>query len=90
MHILVLLFVVNCTQSPLNTFDCSYPPPPLSSLSQTQGPVANWGFVIAGMMDTQKPPEKISPNMTAVMAFYSTLFMRFAWRVQPRNYLLFA
>ena len=32
----------------------------------------------------------ISPNMTATMALYSVFFMRFAWRVQPRNYLLFA
>lgn len=29
-------------------------------------------------------------NMTGVMIGYSSLFMRFAWRVQPRNYLLFA
>ena len=24
------------------------------------------------------------------MCLYSALFMRFAWRVQPRNYLLFS
>jgi mitochondrial pyruvate carrier 2 len=29
-------------------------------------------------------------NMTGVMIGYSSLFMRFAWMVQPRNYLLFA
>lgn len=28
--------------------------------------------------------------MTGVMIGYSSLFMRFAWRVQPRNYLLLA
>ena len=28
--------------------------------------------------------------MTGVMCVYSILFMRFAWMVQPRNYLLFA
>jgi len=28
------------------------------------GPVLNWGFVVAGMMDMNKPPEKISRNMT--------------------------
>ena len=28
--------------------------------------------------------------MTGVMIGYSSLFMRFAWAVQPRNYLLFA
>ncbi|KAG8388080.1 hypothetical protein BUALT_Bualt02G0087900 [Buddleja alternifolia] len=82
------------------------------------GPVANWGFVIAGLVDMQKPPEMISGNMTAgltlnlityffstfkfglfitilflinaAMCVYSGLFMRFAWMVQPRNYLLLA
>ena len=32
----------------------------------------------------------ISGKMTTVMCVYSMLFMRFAWMVQPRNYLLFA
>lgn len=32
----------------------------------------------------------ISPNMTAAMCVYSLLFMRFAWMIQPRNYILFA
>jgi mitochondrial pyruvate carrier 1 len=54
------------------------------------GPVANWGFVLAGLADTQKPAEKISPNMQTALCIYSLLFMRFAWRVQPRNYLLLA
>ncbi|KAI7743779.1 hypothetical protein M8C21_004824, partial [Ambrosia artemisiifolia] len=31
------------------------------------GPVANWGFVVAGLVDMQKPPEMISGNMTAVL-----------------------
>uniref|UniRef100_A0A0C9QXP5 Mitochondrial pyruvate carrier n=1 Tax=Wollemia nobilis TaxID=56998 RepID=A0A0C9QXP5_9CONI len=52
------------------------------------GPIANWGFVIAGLVDMQKPPDMISGNMTAAMCVYSGLFMRFAWMVQPRNYLL--
>ena len=54
------------------------------------GPVANWGFVVAGIADSQKPAERISPNMTAAMCIYSLLFMRFAWAIQPRNYILFA
>lgn len=29
------------------------------------GAVFNWGFVVAGMMDANKPPEKISTNMTS-------------------------
>lgn len=54
------------------------------------GPVANWGFVLAGMADAQKTPDNISPKMTSVLSVYSLLFMRFAWRVEPRNYLLLA
>mmetsp|Transcript_48605 Transcript_48605/g.55883 ORF Transcript_48605/g.55883 Transcript_48605/m.55883 type:complete len:107 (+) Transcript_48605:79-399(+) len=54
------------------------------------GPVANWGFVVSGLLDSKKPPEKISTNMTATLCFYSMLFMRFAWMVNPRNYLLLA
>ena len=29
------------------------------------GPVANWGFVLAGVWDMNKPAEKISTRMTA-------------------------
>lgn len=54
------------------------------------GPVANWGFVLAGLADMRKTPDVISPNMTSAMCIYSCLFMRFAWMVQPRNYLLLA
>ena len=52
------------------------------------GPVANWGLVLAGIMDLKKPAEAISVNMTGVLCGYSLLFMRFAWMVTPRNYLL--
>ncbi|XP_054782419.1 mitochondrial pyruvate carrier 1-like isoform X2 [Prosopis cineraria] len=48
------------------------------------GPVANFRFVVAGAADMNKPPEMISANMTSV------LYMRFAWMVRPRNYLLLA
>ena len=54
------------------------------------GPAANWGIVAAGIMDANKPAEIISERMTVTMFFYSTLFMRFAWKVQPRNMLLFS
>uniref|UniRef100_A0A7S2V0I2 Mitochondrial pyruvate carrier n=1 Tax=Fibrocapsa japonica TaxID=94617 RepID=A0A7S2V0I2_9STRA len=54
------------------------------------GPVANWGFVLAAMMDFNKPPEMISGTMTPVLCVYSLLFMRFSWMVEPRNYLLLA
>ena len=52
------------------------------------GPVANWGLVLAGVLDMKKPAEAISVNMTTVLCGYSLLFMRFAWMVVPRNYLL--
>ncbi|KAF9434656.1 pyruvate transporter mpc1 [Entomortierella beljakovae] len=54
------------------------------------GPVANWGLPLAAIADFKKDPELISGNMTAALTVYSMLFMRFAWMVQPRNYLLFA
>ncbi|KAF9922469.1 pyruvate transporter mpc1 [Linnemannia zychae] len=54
------------------------------------GPVANWGLPLAAIADFKKDPEMISGNMTAALSVYSLLFMRFAWMVQPRNYLLFA
>lgn len=55
------------------------------------GPVANWGLVGAAVFDASfKGPEIIDVPMTGVMIGYSSLFMRFAWAVQPRNYLLFA
>lgn len=52
------------------------------------GPVANWGLVGAGMLDSQKPADQISITMTGVLCGYSLLFMRFAYMVTPRNYLL--
>eukprot|EP00009_Paramoeba_aestuarina_P002667 CAMPEP_0201513402 /NCGR_PEP_ID=MMETSP0161_2-20130828/5452_1 /ASSEMBLY_ACC=CAM_ASM_000251 /TAXON_ID=180227 /ORGANISM="Neoparamoeba aestuarina, Strain SoJaBio B1-5/56/2" /LENGTH=246 /DNA_ID=CAMNT_0047909591 /DNA_START=51 /DNA_END=791 /DNA_ORIENTATION=+ len=55
------------------------------------GPVANWGLVLAAVYDgTTKGPEVISLPMTSTLCIYSALFMRFAWKVQPRNYLLFS
>jgi hypothetical protein len=52
--------------------------------------VANWGLPLAAIADIKKDPEMISGNMTGALTVYSLLFMRFAWMVQPRNYLLFA
>jgi len=54
------------------------------------GPVANWGLPLAALADLKKSEEVISGSMTTALACYSMVFMRFAWRVQPRNYLLFA
>ncbi|KAI9983070.1 hypothetical protein PInf_006992 [Phytophthora infestans] len=54
------------------------------------GPVANWGFVLAAMADMQRPADVISINMTSALSIYSLIFMRFAWMVKPRNYLLLA
>ena len=54
------------------------------------GPLANWGFVVAGILDMNKPLELVSERMTLTLMCYSGMFMRFAYRVQPRNYILFA
>ncbi|XP_078372544.1 mitochondrial pyruvate carrier 1-like [Oculina patagonica] len=52
--------------------------------------VANWGLPLAAMSDMKRDPEFISGRMTSALCIYSLLFMRFAWKVQPRNMLLFA
>ncbi|KAH8831618.1 hypothetical protein DL96DRAFT_840471 [Flagelloscypha sp. PMI_526] len=54
------------------------------------GPAANWGLPLAALADLRKDEEVISGPMTSALACLSIVFMRFAWRVQPRNYLLFA
>ncbi|XP_075238123.1 mitochondrial pyruvate carrier [Lycorma delicatula] len=54
------------------------------------GPVANWGIPIAAIADVRKSPEYISGKMTFALCVYSMMFMRFAWKVQPQNMLLFA
>ncbi|CAG5129189.1 unnamed protein product, partial [Candidula unifasciata] len=52
------------------------------------GPVANWGLPLAAIGDLKKNPEIISGKMTLALSIYSILFMRFAWKVIPRNLLL--
>ncbi|CAD7083780.1 unnamed protein product [Hermetia illucens] len=54
------------------------------------GPVANWGIPLAALADIKKDPKIISGKMTFALTLYSAIFMRFAWKVQPRNLLLFA
>ena len=54
------------------------------------GPVANWGIPIAAIADIQRDPKYISGKMTLALCLYSAMFMRFAFKVQPRNMLLFA
>ncbi|KZC14132.1 Mitochondrial pyruvate carrier 1, partial [Dufourea novaeangliae] len=54
------------------------------------GPALNWMIPIATIFDTQKHPRIISGQMTLALALYSMVFMRFAWKVQPRNLLLLA
>ncbi|CAL1537373.1 unnamed protein product [Lymnaea stagnalis] len=50
--------------------------------------VANWGLPLAALGDLKKNPEIISGKMTLALSIYSCLFMRFAWKVIPRNLLL--
>ncbi|XP_009469801.1 PREDICTED: mitochondrial pyruvate carrier 1 [Nipponia nippon] len=60
------------------------------SNSHFWGPVANWGLPVAAINDMKKSPEIISGRMTFALCCYSLTFMRFAYKVQPRNWLLFA
>ncbi|XP_062560245.1 mitochondrial pyruvate carrier 1 isoform X2 [Armigeres subalbatus] len=53
------------------------------------GPVANWGIPIAALADIKKDPKIISGTMTTALCLYSMIFIRFAWKVNPRNLLLF-
>ncbi|KAM5305482.1 mitochondrial pyruvate carrier-like protein [Glossophaga mutica] len=54
------------------------------------GPVANWGLPMAAFRDMKASPDIISGRMTTALILYSMAFMRFAYRVQPRNLLLMA
>uniref|UniRef100_A0A7N4P406 Mitochondrial pyruvate carrier n=1 Tax=Sarcophilus harrisii TaxID=9305 RepID=A0A7N4P406_SARHA len=54
------------------------------------GPAANWGLPLAALKDMRASPEIISGRMTVALMCYSLAFMRFAYRVQPRNWLLLA
>nr|XP_002719878.1 mitochondrial pyruvate carrier 1-like protein [Oryctolagus cuniculus] len=54
------------------------------------GPVANWGIPLAALKDMKAPPDIISGRMTTALICYSLVFMRFAYRVRPRNLLLMA
>ncbi|NWW90951.1 MPC1 protein, partial [Rhynochetos jubatus] len=63
---------------------------PFPFLQHFWGPVANWGLPVAAINDMKKSPEIISGRMTFALCCYSLTFMRFAYKVQPRNWLLFA
>jgi len=53
------------------------------------GPIANWGLAGSAMYDAgTQGPEIINERMSATQVVYSSLFMRFAWAIQPRNYIL--
>ena len=54
------------------------------------GPVGNWGFLIQGLMERNRHPSKISKNMQVALVMQSTLFMKFALAVTPRNLMLFS
>ncbi|VWU51977.1 mitochondrial pyruvate carrier protein 1, putative [Hepatocystis sp. ex Piliocolobus tephrosceles] len=53
-------------------------------------PLANWGFVLAGINDLKKLPIFVSKKMTATLIVYSLLFMRYSLAIKPKNYLLFS
>uniref|UniRef100_A0A1A9W7Z7 Mitochondrial pyruvate carrier n=1 Tax=Glossina brevipalpis TaxID=37001 RepID=A0A1A9W7Z7_9MUSC len=53
-------------------------------------PATTWGVPLAAIADTQKHPKLISGKMTLALVIYSSVAMRFALRVKPKNMLLFA
>ncbi len=57
---------------------------------RTSGSRCQLGLPLAAIADLSKDEEMISGTMSGALCAYSSVFMRFAWRVQPRNYLLFA
>ncbi|XP_043845644.1 mitochondrial pyruvate carrier 1-like [Dromiciops gliroides] len=55
------------------------------------GPIAKWELPIAAINEMKKSPEIISGRiMTFALCCYSLTFMRFSYKVQPWNWLLFA
>ncbi|KRX99451.1 60S ribosomal protein L7a [Trichinella pseudospiralis] len=52
------------------------------------GPVVNFSLPLAAFRDMSQKPDIISGRMTFALSLYSLMFMRFAWKVQPRNLLL--
>ena len=55
------------------------------------GALAGWGMGLSGIYDAMNQgPEVISLNMTPVLIVYSSLFVRWAWIVNPRNLALCA
>ncbi|KRX23843.1 60S ribosomal protein L7a [Trichinella nelsoni] len=52
------------------------------------GPVVNFSLPLAAFRDMAQKPDIISGRMTFALSLYSLMFMRFAWKVQPRNLLL--
>ncbi|XP_059111883.1 mitochondrial pyruvate carrier 1-like [Peromyscus eremicus] len=54
------------------------------------GPAANWGLPTAVINVMKKSPEIISGWMTLTLCYYSLTFMRFAYKVGPGIWLLFA
>lgn len=54
------------------------------------GPVASGGLPLAAVNDMKSSPDVISGRMTTALLLYPMVFMRFAYRVQPRNLLMMA
>jgi len=54
------------------------------------GPVTNWGLVAVAARDMCGNKSETDVGMAMTLALVSLCFMRFAWRVHPRNLLLLA
>lgn len=68
---------------------------PWQTLKRTQNSlVERWLWVCVHMHNILSARYKTEPNkyycLVTALCLYSMIFMRFAWKVQPRNLLLFA
>ncbi|KAI8908464.1 mitochondrial pyruvate carrier [Gorgonomyces haynaldii] len=49
-----------------------------------------WSLVIAGLGDTQRPPEKLSLTQNVALAATGVIWSRYSMVIIPKNWSLFA
>ncbi|KAM9750209.1 mitochondrial pyruvate carrier 2-like [Dama dama] len=53
-------------------------------------PIMKWGLVCAGLADTARPAEKLSPAQSAVFMATGFIWSRYSLVIIPKNWSLFA
>ncbi|XP_077977011.1 mitochondrial pyruvate carrier 2-like [Glandiceps talaboti] len=53
-------------------------------------PGFKWGLVIAGIADTVRPPEKLSPKQSGALAATGCIWARYSMVIIPKNWNLFS